>query len=99
MSSFLYQPADYPLVSLLDKFTLGLRPSRLSPRIQKADNPCATEPDSSKNSRQLAAAGLTLGFIGWLYIPRSAFYWHYGDQLLGGIVAGLAIAILTDRQD
>ena len=47
---------------------------------------------------KLAAAGLTLGFIGWLYIPRSAFYWHYGDQLLGGIVAGLAIAILTDRQ-
>ena len=48
---------------------------------------------------KLAAAGLTLGFIGWLYIPRSAFYWHYGDQLLGGIVAGIAIAKLTDHDD
>ena len=46
---------------------------------------------------KLAAAGLTLGLIGWLYIPRSAVYWHYGEQLLGGIVAGLALAILTDR--
>lgn len=55
--------------------------------------------DGKKYLVKLAAAGLTLGLIGWLYVPRSAFYWHYGDQLLGGIVAGLAIAILTDRPD
>ena len=48
---------------------------------------------------KLAVAGLTLGAVGWLYVPRAATYWHYGDQLLGGIVAGLALAILTDRQD
>ena len=48
---------------------------------------------------KLAVAGLTLGFVGWLYVPRAATVWHYGDQLLGGIVAGLAIAILIDRHD
>ena len=55
--------------------------------------------DGKKYLVKLTTAGLTLGLIGWLYVPRSAFYWHYGDQLLGGIVAGLAIAILTDRPD
>ena len=48
---------------------------------------------------KLAVAGLTLGAVGWLYVPRAATYWHYGDQLLGEVVAGLALAILTDRQD
>ena len=48
---------------------------------------------------KLAVAGLTLGFVGWLYVPRAATAWHDGDQLLGGIVAGIAIAKLTDHDD
>ncbi|MHB8408980.1 MAG: hypothetical protein ACYDHY_12955 [Acidiferrobacterales bacterium] len=45
----------------------------------------------------LFLAATALGLVGWFWVPRSNPIEHYGDQFVGGVIAGLMLAKLTER--